>query len=411
MPNTNKQETFISVLFTLCVAVPYLNYYELTFVVWVTAIMLTLKKRYSMGFTRLTGQFVAILLIAFGASFFYTFETYNYLKDITYLLKPAIGLLVGYQLCRSYLVNPLRIVVTTGFLISVAHLLVVVYAFAFFPIGNISDLRMYSGYFSDFEVYVIILLLFRSRFGLQISATQAWLFMLVVTVSAIFYFARTNFIQFGILYLAMKGHFAVTKRSMTILASLIAFVVLSYSIIFSFNPTRDAEGIEGFMYKVKNAPIETFKTRVDKEDWKDFNDNYRSYENILTIRQVSADGPMAVLFGKGLGSTIDLKREVWLQTSFMRYIPFLHNGFMTVFLKSGIVGLFIYFGTIGYFFRRRRTADEQIRAINLLFVGTGIFLIFSNWVFLGFYNLFDTKVILVGFLIAYRERLNKAITQ
>lgn len=405
---TIKKETFIAVLFTLCVAVPYINFYELTFAVWCLSIVLTVRKRYSLDFIKLGGLFLAILLVAFVSGFFYSWEAYLYFKDITYLLKPVLGLLVGYQLCKSHLVNPLSIVVKTGFLIAVAHLIVVAYAFAFFHIGNISDLRLYSGYFSDFEIYAIIILLFRKEFGLQISNNKARLFLIFLIVSSAFYFARTNIIQFVLLFMAMKGHFAVTKRSLTIVASLIAFVAVSYTIIFSYNPTRDAKGIEGFMYKVKNAPIETFKTRVDKEDWKDFNDNYRSYENILTIRQVSHEGPGAVLFGKGLGSTIDLKREVWLQTSLMRYIPFLHNGFMTVFLKSGIVGLLIYFGTIGYFLKRKRSSHPQVVAINLLFVGTAIFLMFSNWVFLGFYNLFDTKIILMGFLIAHREHLIKS---
>jgi hypothetical protein len=161
---------------------------------------------------------------------------------------------------------------------------------------------------------------------------------------------------------------------------------------------------------VKIAPFEPFKTRVDKDDWVDFNDNYRSYENILTIRQVSANGWSAVVFGEGLGSTIDLKREVWLQTSFMRYIPFLHNGFMTVFLKSGLLGVCIYLGTIFFFFRQPDSIIPLVTQINLLLLGTGFFLFISNWVFLGFYNLFDTKTILMGLLLAYKERLNKSAT-
>ena len=97
---------------------------------------------------------------------------------------------------------------------------------------------------------------------------------------------------------------------------------------------------EQFLYKIKNAPIEPFKTKIDVTNWKDINDNYRSYENILTLRQVTENGPRAIILGEGIGSTVDLKQKMWLQSSFMRYIPFLHNSYMTVFLKSGIVGVF-----------------------------------------------------------------------
>ncbi len=250
-----KKETLVHVLFTLCVALPYLNIYELTFVVWSAAIVLTLKKKYSVGFLQYVIKFALIILIAFIVSFFYISDTYNYFKDITYLLKPILGLVIGYQLCKKSLVNPMGVIVTTGLLIAIAHLSVVVYAFAFFPIGNISDLRWYSGYFSDFEVYVVILLMFRDKFQIPISESRAKLYISIIAISAIFYFARTNFIQFAILYMAMKGYFLVTKKSLTVLAAMVAFVAISYSIIFSFNPTRDAGGIEGFMYKVKNAPI------------------------------------------------------------------------------------------------------------------------------------------------------------
>src|SRR5690606_24069861 len=83
------------------------------------------------------------------------------------------------------------------------------------------------------------------------------------------------------------------------------------------------------------------------------------------------------------------------------------NGFMTVFLKSGLLGVLIYLFTIAYFFRQKKSTDPVIKTINLLLLGTGVFLVFSNWVFLGFYNLFDTKTILIGFLLPHKEHLIK----
>jgi hypothetical protein len=112
------------------------------------------------------------------------------------------------------------------------------------------------------------------------------------------------------------------------------------------------------------------------------------------------------LFGKGLGSQIDLKQKVYLGDMELRYISILHNGFMIVFLKSGIIGLLFYFYTIYYFLKKRKTDSKDVKQVYLLFIGTGVFLIISNWVFLGLYNLMDTKTILLGSLIAYSEKLN-----
>ena len=189
-----------------------------------------------------------------------------------------------------------------------------------------------------------------------------------------------------------------------VFTSIVLFSVVGYTAIYYSNPRRKAEGIEGFLYKIQVAPMEAFKTQINRNDWVEFNDNYRSYENIITIRTVTQDGLWTTLFGKGLGSQIDLKQEVWLGDMNLRFISILHNGFMIVFLKSGLLGIFIYLFTITYFFKNPESNIEEIKQINLLFLATGIFLFVSNWVFLGFYNLTESKSILIGFLIAYRQK-------
>jgi hypothetical protein len=76
---------------------------------------------------------------------------------------------------------------------------------------------------------------------------------------------------------------------------------------------------------------------------------------------------------------------------------------MTVFLKTGLVGLFIYFISIYLLFKKVKSDFPIINQVNLLFIGTGVFLIFSNWVFMGVYNLLDNKSILIGLLFCFRE--------
>lgn len=403
-----KKESLYQMLFVICVAIPYINYYEATFAIWGLAILLTLRQKYSLNFLQYISYFVAILFIATIVSCFKDYlKTYNVIRDITYLLKPILGLLVGYQLCKGHLKNPMNVVVNTAAIIAALHLLIIANAFVVYHVHNINDLREYGGYFSDFEIYALILLIFHDRFGIDLPKKRIRIFIVLIGVSSFLYLARTNFIQFVILGMAVKGYFVLNKKSLIIFGSLIAFALIGYTIIYNSNPRRGAKGLEALFYKIKIAPMEPFKSKVNVDDWVDFNDNYRSYENIITVKQVSRKGPEAVVFGEGLGSTIDLKRKVWLQTSMMQYIPFLHNGFMTVFLKSGLLGIFIYLFTIFFYFRQRESNVPLIRNINLIFLGTGFFLFISNWVFLGFYNLFDTKTILLGCLIAYKERLNQ----
>jgi hypothetical protein len=404
MKLTIPKNIFYQFLFMLCVAVPYLDIFELTIATWSLTFLITIRNNYSISLFKLIVPYLLILLIAFIVSLNYDYQKYFIIRDITYLLKPVIGFLLGYQLCQRNLNNSFKLIINTGVFIAVCHILTILNAIFIHRAVTVAELREYSGYFSDYEIYTVIILIFYKKFQLDYTKKRALTLTLIVGFSAFMYLARTNFIQFLILFLALKGYFEVNKRSITIFATIIITSVVGYFIVLSVNPRRDAEGVEGFLYKIKVAPLEPFKTKINREDYKDFNDNYRSYENIMTIRQVTRDGVMPIFFGKGLGSQIDLKQEVWLGDMNLRFISILHNGFMIVFLKSGLLGIFIYLFTIFYFFYSSKSENPLVTQITLLFIGTGVFLFISNWVFLGFYNLTETKSILIGFLIAFREK-------
>ena len=396
-------------LFVICVIVPTFNNYELTFGTWLLAAMLTIKRRYSYTIVVFVAISVAILLISIFSAFFYSAQPYNYVRDITYLLKPILGLLIGYQLCKSVSSDrAFRLIVLTGLVLAIIHLLTLFIGFFIYKIRDMHLLRFYGGYFSDFEVYALVVVIFNSAFKLRMSRNQKWLLILIIGLSCFLYLARTNFIQFGILVIAMLGYLRLTPKAIKVVTVFLIIGILGYTAVYISNPRRSGTGFEAFLYKVKIAPIEPFKTKINEDDWKDFNDNYRSFENIITVEQVSREGIGAVLFGKGLGSEIDLGREMWTNDGEMiRYVPALHNSYMTIFLKSGLAGVFLLLLFIYYLFRYRRSEIPQVTYINYLLVGTAFFLILSNWVFMGLYFKVDNKAILIAFLICYREILIK----
>ncbi|KIX20492.1 hypothetical protein SY27_11280 [Flavobacterium sp. 316] len=400
-----KRELLYFFLFTLCVIVPFFNNYELTFLIWATTVILTVKKIYSKTFIILLSLFIVIFFLAMFMGVFYQHKLYFVIRDITYLLKPILGLLIGYQMFKSNSTKPLNYILYAGVIIAVYHLLLVIYAFLIVRVSNMHVLRFIAGYFNDYEVYVLVLLLFYKKFNIEISKKRRITFLLILGASSFFYLARTNFIQFLILVLALKGYFVINKRNIMILSSIVLLIGISYTAVYYYNPSRYGKGVEAFLYKVKNSPLEAFKTKINREDWKDFNDNYRAYENIRLFQQMSSR--KTFLFGEGVGSQVNLKQKVLLGDMYLKYISILHNGFSTVLLKTGIIGLIIYLISILLMFKNPMYKDELVQSINYVFVGTGVFLFISNWVFMGFYNLVDTKTIIIGFLIAYREQLIK----
>ena len=408
MPLTFHKNILYQILLIACALVLLVGSYEITFAVWFLSALITMRDSYSVAILRYLGISLLIMLIAFVTSFSHQYKLYNFFRDIAYLVKPILGLMLGYQFCRILGHKILKTIVYAGVALAIVHILTLLICYVFVGIKDLNTLRHYGGYFDDLEVYVLVFLLFRKQFDIDISRNRALTFLAIVGFSSFLYFARTNIIQFFILFFAMKGYLRLTKRSLAVLTYVAVAVVASYMAIYYSNPKREGQGMEGFLYKIKIAPIEPFKTKIDKDDWKDFNDNYRSFENIITVKQVSSGGTRDIIFGKGLGSTIDLGREVFSNDGeFIRYIPTLHNAYMTVFLKSGLVGVFLLIYFIYLLFRQRRTNVESIRQINYLLVGSAFFLILSNWVFMGLYLKLDNKSIVLGALICYREFLQK----
>lgn len=397
-------DTYQKILFFLCVGVTYLNNYELTFIIWFITFLITIKKKYSLKIFYYVSIFSTILLIAFFSSFFYNPTTFSIIRDITYLTKPILGLLIGYQIFKLNKTSKINYFIYVGLFIAIIHITILFFAFLQVKSLNLNLLRSWGGFFSDYEIYVLIMLIFYRELNITLSKKATIYIFIIVFISSLLYASRTNLIQFVILFLAMKGYFKITKSALIVLFSIFCIATLSYFLIVSYNPIRGGKGLDAFLYKIKIAPEEAFKTKINKEDWKDFNDNYRSFENIITVKQVTNEGWMAILFGKGLGSNVNLGRKVKTNDGTeVQFIPILHNGFMTVFLKAGLLGVFLLCYFIYILSRQSRSENEIIRNINYLLVGTTIFLIVSNWVFMGLYLKLDNKSIIIGFLIALKE--------
>jgi len=405
MKLTLNKELYYQILYMICVIIPFFNNYELSFLVWLLVSIITIQKKYSTLFIKYLSYFVFIFSLSFFVGFFFDYKLYYVIRDITYLLKPVFGLILGYQLFYDKTKNPFQFIVYAGVAIASYHLFLVIWGILIEGARNVREIREHGGYFNDFEVYTLIILLFHKQFQLNFTKQKTRIFITILAFSSFFYLARTNFIQFVILFFAMKNWLVFNKRSIAIISSLMVFSIISYTLIYNYDPKRNGSGLDEFLYKIKLIPLEAFETKINRGDWKNFNDHYRSYENIRTVEQLAHNN--TVLFGEGMGSRVDLKQKVYLGDMLLRQISILHNGYMTVFLKSGIPGLCIVFGSIFFFFKKFKSINDIDSKINLLFLGTGIFLIFSYWVFLGFYNLLDTKTLLIGYLFAFKNHLEK----
>lgn len=399
--------------YILSLLVLFLNNYELTFIIWLFIAFLTFKLKYSKQIFYIITCYSIIILISFLTEFlFYDNNLYNKVRDLTYLLKPILGLFIGYNISKEFKLNALQYAVKAGVILSFIHLLLVFFAILNHRTLSVSEIREHSGYFNDYEPFVLLLLFFSNSFQIRLTQKQKLTYILIVGISVFSYLSRTNFLQLILLFLAIKGYFILTTRSIKVISLTVIISLIGYFAIYNYNPKRKGSFVDEFLYKVKIIPIEAFKTKINQEDWKDFNDNFRSFENIKTFNQITYGGIQPVLTGNGLGSTVDIGRKMYTNDgTIVRYYPALHNAFSTVLLKSGMIGVLFYLLSIFIIFNKIKTNSKEIFYLNNLIKGAAIFLLLSSWVFMGFYLKLDNKSILIGLLIGYREMLNNHLAK
>ena len=144
-------------LFFISIVIPYLDIFELTISVWSFAFVLSISRNYSISLFKLIIPYLLILGIAIFISFFYDYKPYFIIRDITYLLKPVIGFFLGYQLCKRNFQNAFKLIVSTGVFIAICHIIVILTAIFVFKAFTVADLRLHSGYFSDYEIYTVVI--------------------------------------------------------------------------------------------------------------------------------------------------------------------------------------------------------------------------------------------------------------
>ena len=150
--------------------------------------------------------------MALVVGYFYQYRQYFVIRDITYLLKPILGLFLGYQFFSPQIKNPFKFLLMAGLVMAIIHLSMVGYGILIHNAKSVAEIRGYGGYFNDYEIYAFIILLFHKKFEISLSQKKFRIYFIVMALSTFFYLARTNFIQFVILFMAMKGCFILNKK-------------------------------------------------------------------------------------------------------------------------------------------------------------------------------------------------------
>ncbi|MCW4469155.1 O-antigen ligase family protein [Flavobacterium sp. MFBS3-15] len=340
---------------------------------------------------------VMVLLIGLIGMAIHRYGPSTIFKDLFHFIKPILGLLLGYTFFKR--IGDFRMFAKTVVIASVVTALIhfgIIVLFTDFMSGSIEQIRLYTR--DNFlEIFGLFLLVYFPKFeGSEIFEKHyyKWICMVVLSVSAFLYFSRTMIVIAAVLWLAMKGYTRITQQGLKAISIVILLIGLFYVYLYNANIKRGATGLEGFLYKVKIVPEELFTFNIDREDHADLWDHWRGYEAKRALELMN-DHPSSYLFGTGHGSLVDLKFYAPLtgDKKGIRFISELHNGYIYLLYKTGILGLLIYIFVLlrwyAYIYKSRNLANVLISAAGIIFLMTTVMIT-------GMYNSKDIIIFIVG---------------
>lgn len=345
-------------------------------------------------------------------------DRYEYFKDGWYVMNPALVILAGYVLymAKPDLSRGLRAFVIGGVLVGLWQLRGYLYypEIIWLPAVTIRKF-IGTGFYAPVLAVVVLLVTFPAwRERLKLHPLIAWPLLAVVCVAVLGVFSRTAVLVVGIGLLAAWGAFAGREWLRLLLPVVALFVVTSVlQIVIDVDSNRN---LETFMGKFALSLRELSLSQTT--DFREVNLNFRGYETTRALLQFSAGSIPQMMFGQGFGATVDLGISMPLEFTgygpnrLVRHVGLLHNGYMYLLTKVGLVGLGCYIGVLLYLYivgRRYASLpkEHELRVPGRLLQAAVVTLAATTYIVGGVFNKMDmfSFMLLTGYLLAHlREK-------
>jgi hypothetical protein len=332
---------------------------------------------------------------------------YNFIRDLLYFTKPIILILLGYFIAKRInnwgIIFKALIYLGVGYAVyHISHTLI----FTDFKNATVASIRRINGLSNIIEMFAIALIILGKKIPffnvIQNKRTKNF-FLILLSVSFLFYFSRTMLVGLIFLILGVLNYLKLNMKGLKYSGVFLLLVIALYTYLFSVDLDRNGGALESFFYKIKIAPAEIFMPdkNFDIKNHANLWDHWRAYEASRAFEGMNGS-PISYISGKGFGALVDLKFEAPLGSEgALRYIPILHNGYVFVLFKTGIIGLFLYliFLFYLYFQAYQKTRSAEVRTFGNLLSASALYIIFSSLIITGLYNLGEETALLLGIFI------------
>lgn len=363
------------------------------------------KKTISKPFLKTIAPIIAIFFLGFIGALIHKYPLMNGIKDFFHFIKPLLGIGIGYYFYKK--INNFKLfaktIVLVGFTSAIIHFGILLF---FSNVDTVSGVREF-GKDNFLELFGLLFLGFYKKFQnerLFSKRLHHTIVFYTLLFSCILYLSRTMIVVAIIALLSIYGYSVITKTTIKVIMALLVLLVGFYAYLYSINVQRDKPGIEAFLYKVKVAPAELFKTKIDRENHADLWDHWRGYEAKRAIALMN-DNPSSYVFGTGYGSLVNLKFKAPLTNdgNGMKFISELHNGYIYILYKTGILGIIIY---MIFLIRLYKIIYSNKNMESIFISAIGLIFIFTTLTITGIYNTNDTIIFILGALLFLKNNVH-----
>lgn len=367
--------------------------------------ILFMDKRISVRLIKIILPLVLLFIIPFFSTFFTSHKLNFILKDLFLLIKPLIGIMIGYQMFKriNNLSDFVKTIVIVGLISAIIHFIVVIGTGGLLT-GNVSQIREY-GKDNFLELFALFFLAFYAKFfkeSLFKNKVYTRIIFLILFFSCLLYLSRTMLILAIILLLGIYGYLRITTKTLKVISVLIAAFVLLFIYLFNTKIDRNETGLMGFLFKIKMAPSEIFVSNINREDHRELWDHWRGYEANRAF-ELMKENPSSFIIGNGYGSLINLKFKAPLTSdnNGLQYISEIHNGYVFIFYKIGIIGLIIFFFFITNLYIK---VYNGYNFANVFIGSIAVCYFFTTLTITGIYNKRDIIIIILGGLLFFSRK-------
>jgi O-antigen ligase len=324
-------------------------------------------------------------------------------RDVWLTVKAVTCVLLGYMLARRVkrISRLLKQFILTALLFSLIYIVPYLLGTRELGIGQSADAASLP-----LATVLTLPLLLMSSNGLVHFGSKHFnrLAVIIILLTLGLSLSRTAVGCAAIMILAAFGAFDNFRR-------LFIYCVILVGVAFfvtNLLPSIESGDIT-FASKTRNSLSEVAFT--DGLDPSEMLTNWRGFEAYRAYVGFAESTPLQQLVGRGLGATIDLGMIVQMsETMDFQFIPHLHNGYMHILTKYGMLGVLLYLLFLHRIIKQPlSTPPEPVQlATRRILIGMSIVLVYTTLVITGIFNKsnHDSFLIMMGvfFRIAYNLR-------